>query len=127
MLSKLKTFLNHERYQVLAIFGILILLIWFFGCQSKVASLQNPSLRISREELQAEVQGIIDQADIRFAQLDKEDELRQLLIDQALLWTKTGTINPVGLVMPILTILGAGATVDNVRRRKVEKANNKNT
>jgi len=123
MSQKLKTFLNHERYQVLAVFGILILLLWFFGCQSLVSSLLDPEIKVTRQQLQIEVDHMIAQADLRFKQLDSEDQFRKQLVDQFLLWSKAGTINPVGVLMSIVTLAGAGATVDNVRRRKAEKSN----
>jgi len=118
MLKKLLDFLNHERYQVFAIAICVGLLIWFIGCESKVRSITDPSQMVTRNELVAEIDFYLANAEIRFADLDKQDELKQTLLDAALLYGQTGTINPLGLMATLAGVLGIGATVDNVRKRR---------
>jgi len=78
---------------------------------------------VTRDELHDELSFIIAQAETRFKSLDRQDELKQLITDQALLFAQGGAINPIGLLTANAALLGIGATVDNVRRRKKEKAN----
>lgn len=121
MLEKIKIFLNHERYQAIAIGLVLILLAVMFGCQSKVSSIINPTLQVSRDELQLELNQLLSTAEIKFSQLDQQDQLKATLYQIGLVTAQTGTFNPIGLITAIAGILGVGATVDNVRKRKTIK------
>lgn len=123
MWEKIKTICNHERYQVIAGFCIVVFLIWMIGCNSKVQSLNDPTKKVTRAELRSELDFLIAQANIRFSQLDQQDELKKAIAENALIWAQTGTINPIGLVMGLLAIAGVGASIDNVRKRKVIKDN----
>ena len=117
----IKEFLNHNRYQVVTTVMVCLVLVWTYACQPQVASLRSPSVKVSRAELQLELEQIIAQAEIRFIDLDKQDQLRQTLFEHTALWATTGTINPVGVWLSIGAILGLGATTDNVRRRITDK------
>jgi len=122
MAKLLDTLFNHERYQTLSVIAGVLLLIWFWGCQSEVTSLLEPEQKVNRQELELELNSIMAVAEMRFAQMDQQDELKQFLMQQALLVGQTGTINPFALLTSIGAILGIGATVDNVRKRKELKS-----
>lgn len=122
-MDKLLAFLNHERYQIVSTVLCLGLLIWFWGCESQVRSLVDSKIKINRDELTAEVDFFLASAEIRFKDLDRQDEFKQYVLDQALLYGQTGTLNPVGIVATLAGILGVGAIADNVRKRKVIKDN----
>jgi len=117
----IKTFLNHNRYQVVTTALVCLVLVWIYSCAPTVPSIQNPTSKITRAELQAELEYYLSQAEIRFTQLNQQDELRQTLFNHTTLWATTGTINPLGVLMSIGAILGVGATADNVRKRISDK------
>lgn len=121
MLDKIKIFLNHERYQSIAIGLIIILLGIMIGCQSKVTSIIHPTLQVTRSELQSELDNLLSAAELKFAALDQQDEIKATLYQVGMVTAQTGTFNPIGLITTIAGILGVGATVDNVRKRKVIK------
>jgi len=98
-------------------FGVLI---FAHGCESKVTSITTPSAKVSRSELQVEVESFLAIADLRFADLNKQDEFRNELFKHAALWAQGGTLNPVGLALSLASIIGIGATVDNVTKRRRE-------
>jgi len=118
MKKLLDTFLNHERYQTIAIILIIILLIWSYGCPSKVQSLRSPGQRVTRSEFEIEVTSLLSTAEVRLLDLDRQDNIKRLIFDNLLLTAQSGQFNLVGLVAGVATILGIGATVDNVRKRK---------
>lgn len=118
MKKLLSTLLNHERYQSIAIVLITALLIWTYGCPSKVDSLRSPGNRLTRTEFEIEVTSLLATAEVRLLDLDRQDNIKRLIFDNLLLTAQSGQFNPVGLGMGIATILGIGATVDNVRKRK---------
>lgn len=125
MINKLLKFLNHERCQVLAALVCLVLIFWGTSCESKVTSLANPAIRVTRAELQAEVDSFLVRAAQRFKNLDLQDSFKALVFDKVLLFTQTGRFNPAGIVQACITILGIGAIADNVTKRKeLKKLNN---
>lgn len=118
MKKLLDTLLNHERYQTIAIFLIVALLIWTYGCPSKVDSLRSPGKRVTRAEFEIETKGLLSTAEVRLIDLDRQDNIKRLIFENLLLTAQSGQFNLVGLVAGVATILGIGATVDNVRKRK---------
>ena len=122
MLDKLKSFFNHERYQVIAFAVTFAITIWLYGCPSKVPSLSTPSILVTRDQLQIELDTLLASAQAKFAALDKQDEFKQTLFESALVWARTGSLNPIGIITAMAAIAGVGATVDNVRKRREIKA-----
>lgn len=110
----------------------LCLLIWFYGCESKVRSLEDPRVLVTRCELEIELESHLSQvetqldlyiqkADIKFRRLDSLDQIKKTLLNFLALYAETGVINPAGIVSAIIGILGTGAIVDNIRVRKNNK------
>lgn len=124
MWQKIKVFMNHERYQVIAFAFTTAVVVWIYGCQSETRSLHRPNVKVTRGELQIELDTLLATAEERFADLDQQDALKQTLFENALIWSQTGAFNPVGLFVSLAAIAGVGATVDNVRKRKVIKTIN---
>ena len=125
MKKLLSTLFNHERYETIAVILICCFLVWIYGCESKTRSLADPLTRVTRSELQLELDQIVAAAKLRFQDLRRQDQIRQTIANAALLWAKTGAINPIGVGTSMLAIFGIGATVDNVRKRKELKSNGK--
>lgn len=119
--SILNELFNHERYGTIAIVIATTLLIWFYGCQSKVPSLLHPETQVTRQLLHMEIDNLLSMAELRYDQLDQQDLIKDALLQNALLVAAGGTLNPVAVITTIAGILGVGATVDNVRKRKVIK------
>lgn len=121
MLQKAKHLMNHERYQVVTIIVVVGFMFWLQGCPSTCPSMIKDNHRVTRNELKAEVDLLLARAGERIRTLDQQDAFKKLIAQNALLFTTTGTINPVGLMSAAFAVLGLGATVDNIRRRKDEK------
>jgi hypothetical protein len=115
----------------IAIFVNLFLCIWILGCESKVQSLKTDK-KVTRNELtvelnsevrrlQDEITTLQETADIRYAELDRLDELKAKLLDAVAVVSNTGTFNTVGLVTLLGSIAGIGFGVDNRIKDKVIK------
>lgn len=109
---------NHERYQTLSIALASILLLIWWGCQGRAPSLIDPTKNVTRAELENELDLMLLRAEQGFARIEQREEIMNLIFQQALIAGQTGTINPFALLTSVGTILGVGATVDNVRKRK---------
>ena len=117
----MKTFLNGNASQTIAIIICATLLVWVYSCQPQVASVLSPSQQVTRLELDLELETFIATAEIRYKDLKRQEDLRNLLFEHASLWASSGTINPLGVLMSIAALLGVGATADNVRKRVAAK------
>jgi len=125
-MKKILNFLNHERYQVAAVIVCLVIVFAGLCCESQTRSLLDPAQKVSRAELRVEIDAFIANAEMRYADLDRQDELKSLLYEHLMLWSATGTFNPAALVPLLASVLGVGAIADNVRKRRdIKKLNNK--
>jgi len=108
------------------------LLVWTFGCESKVSSLIEPSKMVTREELnieisreqqrlESELSVLTKQAELKQQQLDRQDAIKQKLFEFAAVTAEAGTVNPAGVLALLGSILGFGAIIDNRIKDKVIK------
>jgi len=125
MLTKIYKFLNENHWYVILVVVSMALCFYFYGCQSTVPSLLDPVKRVNRDELQAEAVWLATQIDIRSADLDRQDEIRQQLLDAATLIGSEGGINPSGIVSLVATIGAVSFGLD--RNRKFKNAVKDNT
>lgn len=82
------------------------LLFWGYSCQPQVKSLIHPDQKITRPELQIELDMIIATADFRLAQLDKQEAFRDIIFKNALLMVEGGGINPLGIITLLAGLYG---------------------
>lgn len=117
-MKKIIEFLNHERYQVVAVAICTALLIWIFSCQSTTRSPSDPTIQVTAVQLDAEIDYYLARCEIAYQDIEQQDAIKQKLLDAAAIAAQGGQVNIVGLLLANLGILGAGATVDNVRKRR---------
>lgn len=101
--------------------------VWFYGCDSTTQSLLDPSVKVTKPELQFEysseirrleneLEDLKSQADLRLQDIARQDEIKAALYNHAVGWTSGQPINPVGLLTTLGGILGIGAVIDNRRK-----------
>ena len=123
MLCKLTNFFKKETAEIIAFAIVILCTIWINGCESRVYSLSGNGLKLSRVELQNELDTYLALAKVRFEQLNKQDEFKQAVFNIGVNLAEGGTVSPLGVALILGNIIGIGATVDNVRKRKVIKSN----
>lgn len=115
---KILKFLNHNHWAAIASLLLLLAAFYFYGCQSTVPSMLDPSRAITRSELQIESDYLLGQVQIKLEDLDRQDAIRLLISDQAALFASTGTVNPLGLVNLAVSIFAVGSALDSKRKLK---------
>ena len=106
-------------------------LVWAFGCESKVQSLTTDK-KLTRDEyrieynselhrLELELAKLQAQGKIGFTSLDRQDALKQKIFRAVAIATQTGTVNPAGLLTLLGSITAIGLGVDNRIKDKVIK------
>lgn len=116
-LTKIWAFIRHNSGMVIGVILVIAILIWCYGCESTVVSIHNPAKRINRTGLEIEVDHFLKQAEMRFIELDQQDEFKRTLFAMAIDFMNEGKVNPLAIAITLGNILGLGAVIDNVRKR----------
>ena len=116
-MTKLWAFVRHNSGIVIGSVLCAIILVWSYGCESKVTSLANAPVLVTRAELEVEVDHFLKNAEIRFIELNRQDEFKRTFFTIAIEFMSTGKINPLAVALTLGNLLGLGAVVDNVRKR----------
>lgn len=137
----MKTWISHNQGAFVGIIMAVGLLVWTFGCESKVTSPVS-NKQVTRSELiveikykvtalETELDRLQEQAQLGFADLDKQEAIKRKLFEFAALTATTGTFNPTGIITLAGTLLGLGTVVDNrikdkvIKNRPINKATTK--
>lgn len=127
MKEKIKKVLDHNQGLTISVVLAIGLCVWFFGCDSQVTSLVRPGEKVTRVELQAELDSekarlstelktLKVKAAAKEQELDKQDAIKAQIAEIGLAVVEGGSINPVGVGVSLLGVLGIGAVVDNRRK-----------
>jgi hypothetical protein len=101
-------------------FSLLVLtalLFWGYGCPAKTVSLLDPQQRVTRPELQIELDTLIASAEYRMAELEKQDRFRDLIFDNALVMVESGSLNPAGILTLLAGLYGVAHGVKDIKNR----------
>jgi len=123
--------IQHNQGMTVALIIVCSLMVWTFGCQSKITS-HISGTKVTRAELELEVDVQVkrmeveldqlqEQAQLKFLALDRQDEIKRKLFEFAALTAQSGTFNPIGFITLAGTLIGMGLGVDNRIKDKVIK------
>lgn len=115
-IQKLKD--NWPTYAVMLAANVLLLLC--VSCPPTTKSLFNNSKKITRPELQLELDTIIATAQLRLADLDKQQQLRDVILKNALIMVETGTFSPFGMATALFGFYGI-ATAATKAKNAIKK------
>ena len=104
-------------------------LIFVYACEPKVPSLNGTPRKVNREELQFELNTIIELAELRMLDLDKQDRLRGIILQNALVIIEGQPFNPIGIITGFAALYGltqGGRNITQVVKdtRNKRKVNN---
>ena len=117
----LKTILNHERYQSIAVVACVVMIIFMSSCRPKCNSLLTPNQKITAEELQGEIELLNGKIQSEVKSLEQQEAIRTLLLSLAQTSIAAGSFNITSALTGAIALLGTGAFIDNTRKRKTIK------
>ena len=118
---------NHRG--IITIVVSVLVVVYFQACQTTTQSLTDSTKRVSRAELQLELDTLIKKAEIGVADLDRQDAIKELILQNALMLASGGSLNIVGVLSGIAALYGvasAGSTVVSTVKKN-RKANGSST
>ena len=109
-----------------AIIGVL--LAYGYGCEPKVPSLLDETVMVNRQELKLELDRILAIAEIKMSELERQEQLRALIFQNALILAQGQPLNPVGIITAIAALYGVTQGSKNAgnairKHREKRKAN----
>lgn len=131
-MEQITKWIKHNQGAFVALIICAILLVWTFGCQSKVTSLIYDDKKVTAEELnlelkleaarlKAELDQLVEKAELKKTVLARQDAIKQKLFDFAAITAQSGGVNIPGLLATTFSVLGFGAVIDNRIKDKVIK------
>jgi len=119
--KKILVFCNHNHWYVIGTIILATLSYWLVGCHSKVGSLITPDKMVTRGELQAEIEYLINLAETRKDELNRQDEIKAQLLNIASVISSDGTVNPSGLISLLTTIASLSFGLDRNYKLKLNQ------
>lgn len=108
--------------KTIALIILTALLFWGYSCRPETKSLIHPGEKVTRPELQIELDSIIATAEIRMADLDQQEAFRDLIYKNALIMVETGTLNPTGVITLLAGLYGITRGTQDIKNR-IKKTN----
>jgi len=105
------------------------LMIFIYGCPSKTTSLLHNDREVTRPELQLELENITALAKLRILDLNQQDELKSLLVQNALVIFSGQPVNPFGILTGVAAIYGiasGGYQIGGKVKNKIKNGKVKN-
>lgn len=115
--------LSENWPRTVALIVLTALLFWGFGCPPRTSSLITEGKKVTRPELQIELDSIIATAEFRLADLDRQEAIRDYVFKNALVMVETGTINPVGIITLLAGLYGVAQGAKKFKDRIEKKSN----
>lgn len=113
MFEKIWTAIKHNKFIVASTIVSFVIVIYAYGCQPQTENPFNPQQKVTREKLDAEVQRYATEVSLAYKDIQRQEQIRDTLINAGLAYTQGEGINPIGVAATILGVLGIGAVVDN--------------
>ncbi len=123
-----KWIIKHKAI-IITILVTIAMILYLYGCESKVNTLNGTGVMINRQELQLELEMYIATAKLRLASLDKQDEFRSIVLQNALILVQGQPFNPIGILSGMAAIYGIAQGSSNITqvvktKREKKRINN---
>lgn len=120
----MNNFVKNNWPRISAVLVAILLMLWAAGCPATVSSPINDNARLTRAELQIELEWLIAKYESKLTTLDQEERLRKLILNNALIIARAGTVDPLSIITTLLGFYGAGSiatTTGKAVKKKLSK------
>ena len=107
--------LNKHKTALIGYLICLAIMLFIYSCEPKAQSLSNNGKLVTGAELQLELNHFIDTAEIRFASIERQRQLRALILNNALIVVEGQPANPLGILTGLLAIYGTAQAAKNTK------------
>ena len=107
-MENLKKWIRHNKPLVISIVVAIGLGVYMFGCSPSVRSPFNPETKVTRAELDIDVETYVAKVRLAYADLAQQELIRQKIAEIGLTFAEGGGVNPLGAVTTLLGIVGIG-------------------
>jgi len=101
---------------IITVLVTVIFAVYMYGCEAKTRSLRTPTKLVNRQELQLELDQLIGLAQLRMVDLDKQEQFRSIILQNALVLVQGNPLNPVGLISAVAAIYGITQGSSNITK-----------
>lgn len=105
-----------------AMLVVSVLLLFCMSCPPTTKSLLVNGKKVTRPELQLELDTIIATAQVRKADLDQQQAIRDIILKNALIMVEAGAFNPLGMATALFAFYGIGNAANQARNAVKKKA-----
>lgn len=117
--------INKHRASLITACLIGVMLVYGYGCESTTPSILNNGERVTRAQLEMELDRIAQLVEIKVKDLDRQDALKKIIFQNAVLLVQGNPTNPVGIITGIAALYGftqgASNTVSGVKKLKEKR------
>jgi len=122
MLNKICQPIRHNQTLFVSIILCTMLTIWCYSCEPVTKSPLNPTIKVTRAELDRDVKIFADEVAFAYADLEKQERIREAILNAGLAYAQGQGVSIVGLISTLSSIVGVGAIIDNRRKDAVIKS-----
>lgn len=111
-------YIKKNIHWLISINVAIFVITYAYGCEAKTKSMIYPDHKVTRAELTTELELLASKTKIAYADLDRQEQLRDIVLNQSFIVAAGGSVNPVGVIMSVMSVLGIGIATDDIRLRK---------
>lgn len=124
-------YLKNKSTVILIAIVTISFMIFAYSCEPKVTSLFDKQHTVTRQGLQLELDQLIGFAQIKMADLDKQEAIRGIILQNALILVQGQPFNPVGIITAIASLYGieqaTKKSIGVVKNARAKRNNSKST
>lgn len=112
----MSNFIKQHWPHLISLSLALLFIAYALGCEPRARSPLDPTQKLTRAELQVQMEYLINQFDLRLHDIDKQEQLRNFILQNALAIGQAGTVNPLSILTTIAAFYGVGSAGNAVRK-----------
>jgi len=117
-MKTIKSLFKDFPFLFISVFAGITFVFFFYGCESRIASINEPNKMVNFYQLNAEVDAFLDVAAARYEELENKEILRQKVISSGVALAQSSGFDYLGILSTFGNILLGGVAIDNIRLRR---------